>query len=93
MIKGDSPFRVVWLSGALYSLWVEVGDGRSLVYSGSGFPGVLPKPVSQMCGSKILSIHVDARFSLLAQLEGSHCPQAVKLVQFLAEERFGCLLA
>ena len=66
MVKGDSPFRLDWLSGALRSSWVEVGDGCSLVYSGSGFPGVHPKPVSQMWGGKILSVHVDARFSLLA---------------------------
>jgi len=50
----------------LRSSWEEVGDGCSLVYSGSSFLGVHPKPVSQMCGGKILSVQVDARSSLLA---------------------------
>ena len=78
---------------------MDVGDSRGSVDSDSGGPGALPDPLSQVCGSKIVSERVTAplsireRHSRRAQWEGSNCPQAVGLVQFLAEERIGRLLA
>ena len=61
MVEGNSPGGVVILSTDRRSPWEAVGDSRGLVYSVPSFLRVHLKPMNQMLGGEILSIHVDTR--------------------------------
>jgi len=60
-MEGNCPGGVVILSTDRRFPWEVVGDVCGLVYSVPSFRRVHLKPMDQVLGGEILSIHVDAR--------------------------------